>query len=179
MGRCHSTLDNRPHVHTVVVLPDTPVVNVGGCRQQPESSVFADNCLPRASAASESTTATDLSPCRGSHDDLLYVLFDTTFSGRAGAARGVNLGDEQVRHAVELCARYRRTIIPSHRYFSPLLSTSRAYPKCPVCLRVRALLPSPGSGDSPRGVTYRRQAVGPCSSIAQSPGGGHLRVGRG
>jgi hypothetical protein len=133
--------DSRPHVHLTAALPVTPQMKGCGCQRQREANVTIDSGLTQASVDSDATATTEQAPCRGSDDGILYLSFDSAVVGRASAAgSGVDVGDDQSHQPAGLCARLCWTNHLSNHSFSPLVATPLPNAKCPVYLRVCALL---------------------------------------
>ena len=142
MGGCQvAGQDSRPHVHLNAVLSGTPQMKGCGCQRQSEANVAIDSRLTQAAVDSDATTTTEQAPCRGSDHDFLYLSFDSAVVGRASAAgSGVDVGDDQVHQPAGLCARLRWIDHMSNHFFSPLIAAPLPDAKCPVYLRVCALL---------------------------------------
>jgi hypothetical protein len=131
----------RPHVHLNAALPGTPQVKGCVCQRQREANVTIDSRLTQASVDTDATATTEQAPCRGSDDGILYLSFDSAVVGRASAAgSGVDVGEEQVQQTAGLCALLRWTDHLSNHFLSPLVTTPMPDAKCPVYLRVCALL---------------------------------------
>jgi hypothetical protein len=142
MGGCREAgQGSRPHVHLNAELPVTPQMKGCGCQRQREANVTIDSRLSQASVDSDATATTEQAPCRGSHDSILYLSFDSAVVGRASAAcSGVDGSDDQVHQPAGLCVRLRWADHLSNHFFSPLVATPLPDAKCPVYLRVCALL---------------------------------------
>lgn len=142
MGGCQAVgQESRPHVHLNAVLLGTPEVKGCGCQRQRESNVTVESQLAQASVASESSAATEHAPCRGSDDDILYLSFDSAVDGRASAGgSGVDVSHDQVQQPEGLCALLRWTDHLLCHSFSPLVAAPISESKCPVYLRICALL---------------------------------------
>lgn len=142
VGGCQAAgQDSRPHVHLNAVLPVTPQMKGCGCQRQREANVTIDSRLTQASVDSDATATTEQAPCRGSDDGILYLSFDSAVGGITSiAGSGVDGSDDQVHQPAGLCARLRWTDHLSNHFFSPLVATPLPDAKCPVYLRVCALL---------------------------------------
>lgn len=141
MGGCQSSgQDSRPHVHLTAVLPGTPQAKGCGCQRQRDADVSGDSRLSAALVASDSSAATEQVPGHGAGDNILYLSFDTVYGGRAGAGSIVDLSDDHVLQPAELLGLERWADHLSNHSFLPLVVTPQPDVKCPVYLRVCALL---------------------------------------
>ena len=130
-----------PHVHLNAVLPRTLEPKGCGCQRQREVNVTEGSRIASDSFASATPAATEQAPGHDSGGDILYLSFDSAFGGRTSAeCSGVHAGDDQAQQSAGLYAFERWADHLSSHFFSLFAATLPPEAKCPVYLRVRALL---------------------------------------